>query len=90
MTAIRDQSRKKELVARLRRAQGQLRAVEAMIERGEDCEQVMQLLTAARRALDKAFFHVLACAIREPAARPGARASEERLSRAASLLGKFG
>jgi DNA-binding FrmR family transcriptional regulator len=90
MTAIRNERHKKALVVRLRRAAGQLRAVEAMIERGEDCERVMQLLTAARRALDKAFFHVLSCAIQEPAGKPGARAADDRLARAASLLGKFG
>ena len=90
MTAIRDEQHKKELVARLRRAEGQLRAVQGMIERGEECEPVMQQLTAARRALDKAFFHVLACAIQQPGEKPGARAADERLARAASLLGKFG
>jgi DNA-binding FrmR family transcriptional regulator len=50
----------------------------------------MQQLSAARRALDKAFFHVLACAIQQPADKPGTRAADERLARAASLLGKFG
>jgi DNA-binding FrmR family transcriptional regulator len=51
----------------------------------------VQQLSAARRALDKAFFHVLACSIRQPEDKPaGARAAEERLARAASLLGKFG
>jgi DNA-binding FrmR family transcriptional regulator len=90
MTAIRDERHKKELVTRLRRAAGQLRAVQAMIERADDCAQVMQQLSAARRALDKAFFHVLACAIQQPADKPGTRAADERLARAASLLGKFG
>lgn len=91
MNAIHDAGHKKELTARLRRAEGQLRAIQAMIERGEDCEAVMQQLSAARRALDKAFFHVLACAIQQPADKPaGAHAADERLARAASLLGKFG
>jgi len=91
MTAIRNEAHKKELVTRLRRVEGQLRAIQAMIERGEDCEPVVQQLSAARRALDKAFFHVLACGIRQSEDKPpGARAAEERLARAASLLGKFG
>jgi DNA-binding FrmR family transcriptional regulator len=63
MTVIKDRKHKTELVLRLKRVEGQLRGIQAMIEAGADCEKVAQQLSASRRALDKAFFNVLACAI---------------------------
>ena len=51
------------LLSRLRRAEGQVRAVIRLIEEGQPCDQVAQQLTAARKALDKAFFAMVGCAI---------------------------
>ena len=51
------------LTSRLRRAEGQVRAVARLIEEGEGCEAVAQQLTAARRALDRAFFALVGCAV---------------------------
>jgi DNA-binding FrmR family transcriptional regulator len=92
MAAIRDERHKKELILRLKRIEGQLRGIQAMIEAGEDCEKVAQQISAGRRALDKAFFNVLACAIQaEPAAAPGGKAAvDKRIRNAADLLAKFG
>jgi DNA-binding FrmR family transcriptional regulator len=92
MTVIRDEGHKKELGLRLKRIEGQLRGIQAMIDKGADCEQVTQQLSAARRALDKAFFQVLACAIQSApeSARPGKAKAEDRVERAAALLAKFG
>ena len=55
-----------ELVLRLKRVEGQLRGIQRMIESGEDCEPIAQQLAASRKALDKAFFELLACAIEHP------------------------
>ena len=55
-----------ELVLRLKRVEGQLRGVQRMIEAGEDCEPIAQQLSASRKALDRAFFELLACAIEHP------------------------
>jgi DNA-binding FrmR family transcriptional regulator len=92
MAAIRDERHKKELILRLKRIEGQLRGIQGMIEAGEDCEKVAQQISAGRRALDKAFFNVLACAIQtEPAAAPGGKAAvDKRIRNAADLLAKFG
>lgn len=51
------------LTSRLRRAEGQVRAVARLIEAGEPCDVVAQQLTAARRALDKTFFEMIGCAL---------------------------
>jgi len=93
MSTIRDETHKKELIHRLRRVEGQLRGIQAMIEKGADCEAITQQLSASRRALDKAFYHVLSCAIQaggDPT--PGAPKTpvDKRLEHAAELLAKFG
>ena len=92
MAVIKDERHKKDLVVRLRRVEGQLRGIQAMVEEGADCERVTQQLSAARRALDKAFFQVLACALQSSHHEPGARklGTEERIAQAAELLAKFG
>lgn len=91
MSAIRDAQHKKDLILRLKRVEGQLRGIQAMIEADEDCEKIAQQISASRRGLDKTFFNVLACAIQaEPEAAGGKPAVEKRLRNAADLLAKFG
>ncbi|MEV4557830.1 metal-sensitive transcriptional regulator [Kitasatospora sp. NPDC049285] len=53
---------------RLRRAQGQLTGVIAMIEAGRDCKDVVTQLAAVSRALDRAGFKILASGMRQCAA----------------------
>ncbi|MEV5970479.1 metal-sensitive transcriptional regulator [Streptomyces sp. NPDC051921] len=50
---------------RLRRAQGQLAAVIAMIEAGRDCKDVVTQLAAVSRALDRAGFKIVASGMRQ-------------------------
>lgn len=57
---------RRSLVLRLKRVEGQVRGVQAMIERGADCEAVAQQLAAARKALDRTFYELMACAIEHP------------------------
>jgi DNA-binding FrmR family transcriptional regulator len=50
---------------RLRRAQGQLAGVIAMIESGRDCADVVTQLAAVSRALDRAGFKIIASGMRQ-------------------------
>ena len=50
---------------RLRRAQGQLAGVIAMIEDGRDCQDVVTQLAAVSRALDRAGFKIIASGMRQ-------------------------
>ncbi|NBM17783.1 metal-sensitive transcriptional regulator [Streptomyces sp. GC420] len=56
---------------RLRRAQGQLNGVIAMIEAGRDCEDVVTQLAAVSRALDRAGFKIVASGMRQCLAQQG-------------------
>jgi DNA-binding FrmR family transcriptional regulator len=50
---------------RLRRAQGQLAGVIAMIEQGRDCRDQVTQLAAVSRALDRAGFKIVASGLRD-------------------------
>jgi DNA-binding FrmR family transcriptional regulator len=50
---------------RLRRAQGQLAGVIAMVESGRDCTEVVTQLAAVSRALDRAGFKIVASGMRQ-------------------------
>ena len=63
MTNLTDETRKKALVMRLKRIEGQLRGIQNLIESGADCEAVAQQMSASRKALDKAFFTLVGCVI---------------------------
>ncbi|MFF2659965.1 metal-sensitive transcriptional regulator [Kitasatospora sp. NPDC058032] len=56
---------------RLRRAQGQLSGVIAMIESGRDCRDIVTQLAAASRALDRAGFKIVAGGMRQCTAADG-------------------
>jgi CsoR family transcriptional regulator, copper-sensing transcriptional repressor len=65
MTKLKDNAKKKALCLRLARVEGQLRGLQRQIEEEEDCQKIAQQLSAARKALDKAFFTMVACVIEQ-------------------------
>jgi DNA-binding FrmR family transcriptional regulator len=91
MADLRADAARRELVLRLKRAEGQIRGVQAMIEAGQDCEDIAQQLSAARKALDKAFYELMACAIRHPqfSSNPRER-GDARIERLARVLARLG
>src|SRR6266536_805598 len=54
-----------DVVKRLRRAEGQIRGVIAMLEDGRDCADVVTQLAAVSRALDKAGFKIIATGLQQ-------------------------
>ncbi|MFI7588608.1 metal-sensitive transcriptional regulator [Spongisporangium articulatum] len=53
------------VLARLRRAHGQLAGVIRMVEEGRDCEDVVTQLAAVSKALDRAGFGLVAAGMKE-------------------------
>ena len=53
------------MLKRLARVEGQIRGIQAMIRRGEDCEAIAQQFSAARSALDKSYRLMLTCLLEE-------------------------
>ena len=54
-----------EVIARLRRARGQIDGVINMIETGRNCKDIVMQLAAASKALDRAGFKIVASGIRQ-------------------------
>ena len=64
-------AQQRKIVNRLRRAQGQLTAVIAAVDRGDDCRDVVTQLAAVSKALDRAGFTIVSSALRNCLADPG-------------------
>ena len=64
-TTFDDAGARAEVVARLRRVQGQVAGVIAMIEAGRSCADVVTQLAAARKALDRACFKVVSSGLQD-------------------------
>jgi DNA-binding FrmR family transcriptional regulator len=60
-----DDAVSQEVVNRLRRAQGQIGGIIAMIEDGRNCSDIVTQLAAASRAIDRAGFKIVASGIRQ-------------------------
>lgn len=80
---------RRALVLRLKRIEGQLRAVQRMIEIGGDCEPIAQQLTAARKALDKTFFELMACAIEHREFSSSRESDDKRVQRLTRALARL-
>src|SRR5690606_8323682 len=76
------------MLKRLARVEGQIRGIQAMIRRGEECEAIPQQFSAARKALDKAYQEMLACLLEETALDPQ-RDDAETLARVRALFTKY-
>lgn len=50
---------------RLKRVQGQIGGIVAMIEQGRDCREIVTQVAAASKALDRAGFAIIAIGLRE-------------------------
>ena len=81
----------KDVVNRLRRIEGQVRGLVEMIQSGRPCEDVAVQMSATRKAMDKAFYRMMACSMVEAIsdAQNDTDAVTE-VEHAARLLEKFG
>ena len=85
---MHDPRAKQAMLARLARVEGQVRAVRRMIDADEECEDIAQQLSAARKALDRSFYEMVACMIKAG----GAERRDEREASAehvAELLARY-
>ena len=60
-TTFKDQDARTDVLNRLRRAEGQLRGIQRMVEGGEDCLKIGQQFSAVRKALDSTYLRMTMC-----------------------------
>ena len=61
MAVLTDEASRTQLLNRLKRAEGQIRGVQRMIEEGQPCLQIATQLAAVRKALDSTFVNMTVC-----------------------------
>lgn len=61
MTVLTNEAARTEVLNRLRRAEGQIRGVQRMIEEGESCLKIGQQFSAVRKALDSTYLRMTMC-----------------------------
>ena len=95
MTMLKDEKTRTDLQHRLKRAEGQLRGIQRMIEEGEDCLSIASQMSAVRKALDSAYVRMTVCFMEQELSarlgdKPAARADlGHMLDNVETLLGKI-
>ncbi|MDP3082968.1 MAG: metal-sensing transcriptional repressor [Rubrivivax sp.] len=81
MSELADAKVRTDLLNRLKRAEGQLRGIQRMIEEGQPCLDIAGQMAAVRKALDSTYVRMTVCFMQqELQARLGATAaSDEQL-----------
>ncbi len=85
---INMQDQQQAMLRRLARIEGQIRGIQAMIKRGEDCESIAQQFSASRSALDKAYRLLLTCLLEE-ALQDSEQDTAEALARVREIFTKY-
>lgn len=85
-----DHDHRHAVVMRLKRVEGQIRGVLAMIDGDAPCDAVAQQLAAARKALDRAFYEMMACDFEQEIVRSSDTTQlAKRLAEKTRLLAKY-
>ena len=61
MAHLEDQASRTDLLNRLKRAEGQLRGIQRMIDEGATCLDIAGQMAAVRKALDSAYVRMTVC-----------------------------
>jgi DNA-binding FrmR family transcriptional regulator len=61
MPTAKETKHRTDLLNRLKRAEGQLRGVQRMIEEGQPCLDIASQISAVRKALDSAYVRMTVC-----------------------------
>lgn len=95
MAALDDEKSRTDILNRLKRAEGQLRGIQRMIEEGEACLDIATQMAAVRKALDSTYVRMTMCFMEQQLqARAQADASsaqpvDDLMHQMETLLGKI-
>lgn len=89
-TSPESRPHQQSVMHRLRRVEGQIRGVLAMMEQDQPCDAIAQQLSAARKALDRAFYEMMACSLEmEVSGTSNDAALCERIAEKTRLMAKY-
>ena len=93
MRKIASDQHRTDILNRLRRAEGQLRGIQRMVEDGEPCLDIAGQMAAVRKALDSAYVRMTVCFMQQELQTRGAKAPDadldQFLDEVQTLLGKI-
>ncbi|WP_439589925.1 metal-sensitive transcriptional regulator [Hydrogenophaga sp.] len=80
----------REVINRLKRIEGQVRGLIEMVDSARPCEDVAQQMSAARKAMDKAFYRMMACTVMEAVSESASEVETFReVERSTRILEKY-
>ena len=80
----------RDVINRLKRIEGQVRGLIDMVDQGRPCEDVAQQMSAARKAMDKAFYRMMACTVMEAVSNAASESDTLReVERSTKILEKY-
>ncbi len=80
----------RDVINRLKRIEGQVRGLIDMVDQGRPCEDVAQQMSAARKAMDKAFYRMMACTVMEAVSNAESESDTLReVERSTKILEKY-
>jgi CsoR family transcriptional regulator, copper-sensing transcriptional repressor len=65
MSVLTDADSRTDLLNRLKRAEGQLRGIQRMLEEGQDCMDIATQMAAVRKALDSTYVRMTVCFVQQ-------------------------
>jgi DNA-binding FrmR family transcriptional regulator len=79
MAVLTDEKSRTDLLNRLKRAEGQLRGIQRMLDDGEPCLDIASQMAAVRKALDSTYVRMTVCFMEQEL---GARLGEDTATKA--------
>ena len=61
MAMLTDDKNRTDILNRLKRAEGQLRGIQRMVEEGQPCQDIASQMAAVRKALDSTYVRMTVC-----------------------------
>ena len=94
MAILTNETARADILSRLKRAEGQLRGVQRMLEEGSTCLDIAQQFSAVRKALDSTYVRMTMCLLEQElqAMQPGTKSNaklEPLMADVQKLLTRF-
>lgn len=86
---VADADERKRIINRLRRLEGQVRGLQAMIDSGQECEAVLTQVMAAKSALNQVGLHIIGHAMKRCLVDDAAATKDEVIDEAIKVFLKY-
>lgn len=87
--SLDDTEERKRILNRLRRLEGQVRGLQAMIDNGQECEAVLTQVMAAKSALNQVGLHIIGYAMKRCLVDEQSETREEVIDEAIKVFLKY-